>query len=143
MNRAETILQSLRDLVRLEAELRMLKAGSTEHRQIQAQIDSLRAPLPTSILGHHDRSKARGKLSIAEVRHGVCGACHLALPHARLFEVVSKPTELNVCDNCGAFIYLADDERAEQHRPDPKQISPEPTIKVKRAKARHRQLTVR
>ena len=140
MNRAETILQSLRDLVRLETELRTVKADSKEHREIQARIDTLRTPLPTSILGHHDRSKARGRLTIAAVRHGVCGACHLGLPRARLFELIAKPTELNVCDNCGVFIYLADDERTEQAPGEQKPKVFAQTPNPKRASARRRQL---
>ena len=140
MNRAEAILQSLRDLVRLERELRTVRSDSKEYRQIRARIDSVRGPLPTSILGHHDRCTARGKLSVAEVRHGVCGACYLALPHAHAFELVSKPTELNVCDNCGAFIYPADEERTDQNPTKPKPKGLGQTIKAKGVKTRRRQL---
>jgi predicted nucleic acid-binding Zn-ribbon protein len=133
MNRAETILQSLRDLVRFEAELRKVKTDSKEHREIEARIAALRAPLPTSILVHHDRRKARGKLTIAPVRHGVCGACHLGLPRARLFELIAKPTELNVCDNCGVFIFLADEEKTEQRATQPKPKAVAQPAKPKRA----------
>jgi predicted nucleic acid-binding Zn-ribbon protein len=137
MNKAETILHNLRDLIRLEAELRTVKADSEEHRKIQTRIDALRAPLPTSILSHHDRCRTRGRLSIAPVRHGVCGACHLGLPRARLFELISKPTELNVCDNCGVFIYLADDEHAEKCLPPTKPKSLAQSVKPKRSARRH------
>ena len=137
MNRAETILQSLRDLIWFEAQLRKVEADSKEHRDIETRIDALRAPLPTSILVHHDRRKARGKLTVAPVRRGVCGACHLGLPHARLFELVAKPTELNVCDNCGAFIYLAEDEQTEQRPTQPKPKAVAQATNSKRP-ARHR-----
>ena len=139
MNQAATILQSLRKLVQLEAELRKVSVDTKEHQQIQVKIGSLRAPLPTSILGHYDRRKARGKLSVASVRNGVCGACHLALPRARVTDLISKPTELNVCDNCGVFIYPADEELASQRGSAPKPIPAERTIKARRAHAPRRE----
>src|SRR5258708_24616329 len=76
------------------------------------KIESLRAPLPTSILGHYDGRKARGKLAIAPVRGGVCGACHLSIPSGRLSDLRRKPGELNDCGNCGEFIFLTEDESA-------------------------------
>jgi predicted nucleic acid-binding Zn-ribbon protein len=139
MNQAATIIQSLRKLVQLEAELRNVSADTKEHQQIQVKIESLRAPLPTSILGHYDRRKARGKLSVAPVRNGVCGACHLALPRARLADLISKPTELNVCDNCGVFIYPADEELANRCGSAPKPIPAKRTVKAQRADAPRRQ----
>ena len=63
-------------------------------------------------LGYYDNRKARGKLGIAAVRRGVCGACHLAIPSGRVADLRRKPGELNVCDNCGIFIYLTEDELA-------------------------------
>jgi predicted SnoaL-like aldol condensation-catalyzing enzyme len=90
MNQAVTILQSLRKLVQLEAELRKVTADTTEHQEIQAKIESLRAPLPTSILSHYDGRKARGKLSVASVHNGVCGGCHLRLPRGRLADLIGK-----------------------------------------------------
>jgi predicted nucleic acid-binding Zn-ribbon protein len=123
----------------LEAELRKVSADTKAHQQIRAKIDSLRAPLPTAILSHYDGRKARGKLSVASVRNGVCGACHLALPRARVTDLISKPTELNVCDNCGVFIYPADEELANQRGSASKPIPAERTIKARRAHAPRRE----
>jgi predicted nucleic acid-binding Zn-ribbon protein len=139
MNQAVTILQSLRKLVQLEAELRKVTADTTEHQEIQAKIDSLRAPLPTSILSHYDGRKARGKLSVAPVRNGVCGACHLELPRGRVADLISKPTELNICDNCGVFIYPDDEELANRCGSASKPIPAQRTVKAKRAGAPRRQ----
>jgi predicted nucleic acid-binding Zn-ribbon protein len=139
MNQSATILQSLRKLVQFDAELRTLRPATKDHQQIQAKIASLRAPLPTSILSYYDRRKARGKLSIAPVSHGVCGACHLALPRGRVGELLSKPAELNVCDNCGVFIYPADEEPANPRNAIAKPIPAEKSVKPKRANASRRQ----
>ena len=110
MNRATNILHSLRKLAQLDAESGKLSGETEEYQEVQDKIESLRAPLPTSILSHYDGRKARGKLAVAPVNRGVCGACHLAMPSGRLGDLRRKPGELNVCDNCGVFIYLSEDE---------------------------------
>ena len=112
MNQAAKILKRVRQLAQFDAELRELSSDTDEYRKMQDKIESLRAPLPTSILGHYDGRKARGKLGIAAVRRGVCGACHLSIPSGRLADLRRNPGELNVCDNCGVFIYLPEDEFA-------------------------------
>jgi predicted nucleic acid-binding Zn-ribbon protein len=110
MNQAADILKRLRKLAQFDAELRKLSNETEEYGEMRDKIESLRAPLPTAILSHYDGRKARGKLAIAPVRGGVCGACHLSIPSGRLSDLGRKPGELNICDNCGVFIYLAEDE---------------------------------
>ena len=112
MNQVANILQSLRKLAQLDTELCKLSRDTQRYQEILDKIESQRAPLPTSILGHYDRRKARGKLAIAPVLRGVCGACHPSIPSDRVANLRRKPAELNVCDNCGAFIYLPEDESA-------------------------------
>jgi predicted nucleic acid-binding Zn-ribbon protein len=112
MNQAASIMQSLRNLARLDAELRNLSAGTPDYQEHKNRVALLRAPLPTSILVHYDQRIARGKPGIAPVQGGVCGSCHLSLPSGRLADLRSKPQEVNVCDHCGAFIYLAEVESA-------------------------------
>lgn len=105
----QNITQSLRQLDALEKELSHLPADKSQSTGLTRQIGSLRALIPTAILTHHDRMKARGKQSVAPVRNGVCGACHLAIPRGHVIRL-RDPDELNVCDSCGAFIYLAEEE---------------------------------
>lgn len=109
MNKSQNIIQRLRQLDDLERQIGRLPKNGTPPPGITQQIDLLRSQIPTSILKHHDRMRARDKTSVAPVRRGVCGACHLAIPigHQASLRV---PNDLNVCDNCGAFIYLADEE---------------------------------
>jgi predicted nucleic acid-binding Zn-ribbon protein len=133
MNQAADILKRLRKLAQFDAELRKLAADTQEYGEIRDKIESLRAPLPTSILGHYDGRKARGKLGIAPVRQGVCGACHLSIPSGRLSDLRRKPGELNVCDNCGVFIYLNEEGSAppsvstSEGVPVPKPLKPKRT----------------
>ena len=77
MENVETILEGLLELVRLDMQLRKAGMETAERRQVEDAINSVRAKLPQPILGHFDRQKSRGKLGIAPVRGGVCGACHL------------------------------------------------------------------
>jgi predicted nucleic acid-binding Zn-ribbon protein len=120
MNQAVTITQSLRELARLEAEARKLSERVPEYKQCKKKIEQIRAPLPTSILHHYDKRIARGKLGIAAVRGGICGACYLGLPSGRLADLRRNPKELSVCDHCGAFIYLAEDTPVpSSHAPNP------------------------
>ena len=136
MNQAADILKRLRKLAQFDAELRKLAADTQEYGEIRDKIESLRAPLPTSILGHYDGRKARGKLAIAPVRGGVCGACHLSIPSGRLSDLRRKPGELNVCDNCGVFIFLTEDESAPPSVSTSDRAPVQKTLKPKRAYAK-------
>ena len=132
MNQAVSITRSLVDLARLEAELRKLSESAPQYAECKTKIKQIRAPLPTSILLHYDKRVARGNSGIAAVRDGVCGACYLGLPSGRLADLRRNPKEINVCDHCGAFIYL------EEGMPAPSSNTPDPTpaSKIKRAHAK-------
>ena len=109
MENVETIFEGLLELVRLE-QLRKTGKETAERRQVEDAINSVRAKVPEPILGHFDRQKSRGKLGIAPVRGGVCGACHLKMPLGRVAELRHKQDDLVLCDNCGTYIYLPPDE---------------------------------
>lgn len=66
-------------------------------------IEHFREMLPTALLNHHDNRIARGKRSLALVRNGVCGGCHLALPSGHRARKTTG-SDLDVCDNCGVFL---------------------------------------
>jgi len=109
MNQAQNIIPRLKQLTGLERDLRQVKEKSSVGQTLAAEIAVLRELLPTSILAHHDSFRRRGKSSIAAVVRGVCRGCHLALPRGRVTELQRIPDDLSVCDNCGVFIYLADE----------------------------------
>ena len=111
MNQAQNIIPRLRRLHELENAQRQLVTGGAAAASITAEIESLRALLPTAILSHHDTRRARGKASVAPVTRGVCRSCNLAIPRGRLAELRRTEGEVNVCDNCGVFIYLGDEEQ--------------------------------
>jgi predicted nucleic acid-binding Zn-ribbon protein len=103
----------LRELSELETSAGRLKANPA-HSGIAAaeRVNSLRELIPTSILLHYDHLKSRGKRSVAPVTRGVCGSCHLAFPSGSLANLRRTSETLNVCVNCGAFVYLAEEEPA-------------------------------
>lgn len=109
MNQAQNIIPRLRQLAELEKTQRQLRDSSGAGKALAAEIESLRNLLPTSILAHHDSFKVRGKLTIAPVARGICGACHLALPRGQAAALRRVADDLSVCANCGVFIYLVDE----------------------------------
>src|ERR1700726_198746 len=111
MENVETIFEGLHELVRLDMQLRKTGKETAERRQAGGAVNSVRAKLPEPILGHFDRQKSRGKLGIAPVLGGFCGACHLKIPLGHIAELRHKQDDLALCDNCGTYIYLPADER--------------------------------
>jgi predicted nucleic acid-binding Zn-ribbon protein len=109
MKQSQEIIPRLRRLAELENAQRQLKKDSAASASLAAEIESVRAVLPTSILSHHDARRERGKVSIAPVVRGICRACNLAIPRGRLAELRQVVDEVNVCDNCGVLIYLEDE----------------------------------
>ena len=96
------ITNSLKRLCDLERDRGTLAPSESEKL---LEIARLRSIIPASILGHHDRMLQRGKRSTVPVVNGVCSACHLRLPIGHAAHLQSSQ-DLEVCDNCGAFIYL-------------------------------------
>jgi len=97
------ITYSLKRLCDLEFSNGTLSSALSETEK-QHEITRLRSVIPASILGHHDRMLQRGKQSIVPVMDGICSSCHLRLPFSHINSLKSSQ-DLEVCDNCGAFIY--------------------------------------
>ncbi len=106
MNDSKTVIERLREVIALECKVAALNDnGVAIGKALSQEMTEARALIPTAILGHHDRMRDRGKKSVAPVRNGVCGACHLRLPISHAISL--NPThDLEVCDNCGVFLYV-------------------------------------
>ncbi len=92
-------LQELQSIARVSTSVRPVAKVAFTPRQIV-----LREQVPTAILGHFDRMLAQGRTGIAPLRKGVCGGCHIRLPRAHMAGMRGS-LELDVCDQCGAFIF--------------------------------------
>lgn len=121
------VTESLKRLCDLERSSGPL-AGALSDREKLFEIQRLRSILPAFILGHHDRKLQKGKPSIVAVVGGVCSACHLRLPIGHVARLHSSQ-DLEVCDNCGTFIFL---EAGIASEPVPKKTS---TLRKRKASA--------
>ncbi len=79
-------------------------------------ILGLREGVPTAILARFDRLIARGKKGVAIARNGACGECHLRVPLGALASL-AYTNEVHVCDNCGRYLYLPENEPVGQNAP--------------------------
>jgi predicted nucleic acid-binding Zn-ribbon protein len=109
MNFTQQVLTDIKELQNLEGRPPLSGEEPVYSKAAVAEIDSLRKRIPTSILGHYDRLRLRGKQGVAAVRNGVCGACHLQLPRSVVLHMQGSH-EMGVCDHCGAFIFPAEPE---------------------------------
>ncbi|HEU4679744.1 MAG TPA: C4-type zinc ribbon domain-containing protein [Terrimicrobiaceae bacterium] len=98
------VTDSLKRLSGLERGTGPLAAALTDSER-RLEINRLRSIIPAFILAHHDRKLQQGKPSIVPVADGVCSACHLRLPTGHVARLQSSQ-DLEVCDNCGTFIFL-------------------------------------
>ncbi len=107
--RLPDLQRKLEQLNRLEEEANTVQRAGHSTLECEALIESLRSNLPPSVLAQHDRHRARGRCSVAEVRNGVCSGCHMSLPVGAVSEVRRKSTLMR-CDYCSRFIFLAANE---------------------------------
>jgi len=98
------VTDSLKRLSGLERGTGPLATALTDS-EMHLEINRLRSIIPAFILAHHDRKLQQGKPSIVPVANGVCSACHLRLPTGHVARLQSSQ-DLEVCDNCGTFIFL-------------------------------------
>lgn len=109
MNTRPDLLQCLRQLDELDTARSALKTEATMLAALSAEIEALRQRLPTAILKHYDQRRASNRPAIAPVKRGVCGDCHTEVTRSG-FAHLHEDGALNVCENCGVFIYLDDHE---------------------------------
>lgn len=106
-------VRRLLELHSLEERLRVLGQDKVERVDAQSLIESLRSNLPVRVTICHDRFRAAGKRSVAEVRHGVCSACHMAVPIGVLADL-KRDNGLDRCGSCGRYIYLVEEEESDR-----------------------------
>lgn len=113
-NQSKKIGAWLRELSDLDFTVGRLNTNTPDREAALERINSLRELIPTSMLQHYDHLKSRGKRSVAPVRRGVCGSCHLAFPSGNLANLRKMSETLNVCVHCGAFVYLDEQDEDSQ-----------------------------
>lgn len=113
----------LTELNRLEDERAKPRKSGRSALDSEAQIKSLRANILIPVLLQHDRLRARGWRSVAEVKKGVCSGCHMGLPSGTLLDV-QREVMLVKCDHCGRFAFRAEEESVPAPPPTTAQKKP-------------------
>ena len=110
------IVDTTRRLLELHALEERLSVFQRNHEKVtdaKALIRSLRANLPVGVVICHDRLRAQGRRSVAEVRRGVCSGCHMAVSTGLLGALRHCDT-LHRCENCDRYLYLVEEEEADR-----------------------------
>jgi predicted nucleic acid-binding Zn-ribbon protein len=101
---------------------------------VQTEMENLRQKVPTPILAHYERLILRGRKGVAIAHNGVCSECHLRITSGKLIGLVYAD-EIQLCDNCGRYLYLPKDEPIGLSGSKP--ASPTPTKRPRPKKAQY------
>lgn len=118
------------ELIRNLLALQNLEFGGEETDDTAAQVAELRGKIPPPVLGHYDRLRVRGKKGLAVVNNQVCSGCHMRLPLAVIM-TLRHGQDLQLCDNCGRYLYLPDETPGVPTGEEPK---PKPVRSPRRKK---------
>jgi hypothetical protein len=105
-------------LDKMRAEIQAEIAGQQEKLvELQSQRQEIEKAIPKQLLKKYEfiREKRQG-IAIAEVRQGVCQACHMNLPPQKFIEL-QMDKELMTCPHCQRIIYFTPQE--ENGKSDP------------------------
>lgn len=80
--------------------------GESKSPQIAEEISKLRKQVPSQIMGHYDRLRARDKKGVAIVRNSVCTECHMKLASGINAELI-RAEDILICDSCGRYLLAA------------------------------------
>ncbi len=109
----------MKDLLKTLLELQTIKFSDNQPADTAIRLATLRAMVPSQILGHFDRLVAHGKKGVAAVRRQTCMACHMNVPLGTVM-ALKRDEDIQLCGNCGRYLYL--DETPEPVVEVPKKI---------------------
>ena len=110
--------------------LQSLEFEKNTDKAAEPAIAELRGKIPSQILGHYDRLVAHGKKGLAAVRDQVCTGCHMHLPIG-VITTLMRDDDIQLCDNCGRYLYLAEPAKADVPKPT---VKPGPARKPRKSK---------
>ena len=116
----------LQNLVKLQS----LEFAGVKDKNVEASLAELRGKIPPQILGHYDRLVAHGKKGLAAGRDQVCTGCHMHLPIG-VVTTLMRDDDIQLCDNCGRYLYLPEATKAEVTKPT---VKPGPARKPRKSK---------
>jgi len=124
------MMDLLQNLLKLQA----IDFAENPEKNSEALSAEIRATIPPQILGHYDRLVVRGKKGVAIVRNQVCTGCHMRLPIGTI-NTLMQGQDIQLCDSCGRYLCLAEEEPAEAPKEEPKAETPKPARKPRKKKA--------
>ena len=89
---AHTMNAIVQNLLKLQT----LEFGDHQDEKTKAQMAELRAAVPTPIMGHYDRLRARDKKGVAVVRNQTCTGCHMRIPIGQI-TILMRDEDLQLC----------------------------------------------
>jgi predicted nucleic acid-binding Zn-ribbon protein len=102
----------MKNVIEILYSLQQLELGGESDTPGTAEeISKLRKEVPSQIMGHYDRLRARGKKGVSIVRNSVCTECHMKLATGINAELI-RAEDILICDSCGRYL-LAAKETAE------------------------------
>jgi len=120
------------ELLKTLVKLQDLELGGEKGREAGSLKTELRAKIPPPILLHYDRLIARGKKGITAVRNQICTGCHMQVPLGVVMTLMCG-TDIQLCDNCGRYLYLPEGEGVSAPAPAPEVKAPAKPRKKKAA----------
>ena len=99
-------MHTMNAIVQNLLKLQTLEFSDHQDEKTAAQMTELRAAVPTPILGHYDRLRARDKKGVAVVRNQTCTGCHMRIPIGQI-TILMRDEDLQLCESCGRYLYLA------------------------------------
>lgn len=107
--------EDMRTLVEtlLEAQPILLQKAQNQITR-RTVLKRLEETIPAPVLSHYLRMVEQGRKGAVVVRNGVCSGCHLRVASGIVAALV-HPTDLHLCDNCGAYLMLAPEEMPQTH----------------------------
>ena len=116
--------------------LQQLQFDSRRPAPSEAEMGQLRQQVPAQILAHYERLVLRKKKGVSLARNGVCCECHLRIPGGKLVNLAQEG-EVHLCDNCGRYLHLPDDELLRMKSPAPATPAKTPAKRSTRRTAVH------
>ncbi len=98
----------MKELMQKLLKLQTLEFSEPKNEANAMLITELRGKIPTQILGHYDRFRARGKKGLAAVNNQVCTACHMRQPLGVIM-TIKHGQDIQLCHSCDRYLYLPEE----------------------------------
>ncbi|MEM6820793.1 MAG: hypothetical protein AAF558_02465 [Verrucomicrobiota bacterium] len=106
----KSVMQKLIRLNELQDKIDQFTPRSKKRKEAEEEAETIRPDIPRFVLSHHDRIRKLGRKSTAPVVNWVCQSCFIAVPLGSRSHI-AKGNDLNVCENCGAYMFQPEEDK--------------------------------